>query len=457
MTQLWTALGEAPWLAAGVFMAAFLGLIGLLSAYTRWSSPQPETVRKLLHVSSGLLTLSFPFLFSTPWPVLLLTGLSAAILAAIKFVPLLNAYLGDVIGGNARTTLGEIYFPVSVVVVFLWAQGQQPLLYCIPILVLTLADATGAIIGMRYGQHQYVGASKSLEGSVAFFVVAWFCINVPLVLWTDVHRVNALLIASTLAMLVMLLEGSAWRGLDNLFIPIGGFFVLRIWLDLDTSALLARFVTTGMLVAAVLLFRGTTTLQDDALLAGAFLCYVTWALAGWHWLVPPAIAFVGYAWMSPKTPENSRRIHDVPAVFAVWAVALVWLALARTAGEMRFIYPFALVFAAHVAIFGASRMAGDFPDRPLGRLVTIAIAKSWLMVFGPFLLVEGASSANVLLAVAAGAGISIGAWSFVRVQPAIRRTPTDLPRWVRQAACAGAGSVTGWVAMQAIDRLARGG
>jgi phytol kinase len=457
VTPLWTVFGDAPWLAAGAFMAAFLALVGLLFVYARVGSPQPESVRKLLHVGAGLLTLCFPFLFHEPLPVLLLTGLTATIFAAIKFVPFVHAHLGAIVGGNGRTTLGEIYFPVSVVVVFWLALGQSPLLYCIPILVLTLADATGAIIGMRYGRHQYVGTSKSLEGSVAFFVVAWLCINVPLVLWSELGAVKALLLGATLALLVMLLEGSAWRGLDNLFIPIGGFFLLRAWLGLETSALLARFVTTVTLVGVVVLFRRTTTLEDDALLAGAFLCYVTWALAGWHWLVPPAIAFAGYAWMSPKTPENSRRIHDVSAVLAVWAAALVWLTLARSAGEMRLIYPFALVFAGHVAIFGASRLAGDFPDRPLNRLVMTAIVKSWLMVFVPFLLVEGPSTTNVLLALAAGAGIVVAVSLFVGLQPAIRSTPTDLPRWVRQATCAGAGSAAGWLALRAIDHLARGG
>ncbi len=91
--------------------------------------------------------------------------------------------------------------------------------------------------------------------------------------------------------------------------------------------------------------RRSTTLVDDSLLAGAFLCYVTWALAGWRWLVPPAILFIGYAWFSPRTAENSRRIHSVDAVLAIWIVAIAWLTLSRTLDRPALIYPFTLVFA----------------------------------------------------------------------------------------------------------------
>jgi phytol kinase len=454
-------VGE-PWLAIALLMAAFVALIGGLALFHRARAPESETVRKLLHVVSGLLTLTFPFLFADRWPVLLLTGLSATLIAAMKWLRPVRARLGHVVGGDDRATLGEIYFPIAVAIVFWLAQanGRSPLLFCIPILVLTLADATGALIGIRYGRTRYIGAAKSLEGSVAFAVVAFFCIDVPLTVWSDVDRVETLLIAATLALLVMLLEGSAWRGLDNLFVPLGVFFVLRAWLDLDASALLARFLVTVLLVAIVVLLRRRSTLEDDALLAGAFLCYVTWALLGWRWLVPPAIAFAGYAWMSPRTIENSRRIHDVPAVLAVWIFAVCWLALARATDDVRLLYPFTLVFAAHLAIFGASRMASDFPDRTIARLASEAIVKSWLMFFVPFVATAGVSLANLALALAAGVAIAVSVLLFATIESSrasLRNTSLDLTRWIRQAASAGAASVLAWATLWAIDRWAAGG
>jgi len=451
---------SGPWLAIALLMAAFLALIGALALYQRFGSPQPESVRKLLHVVSGLLTLSFPFLFSDVWPVLLLTSSSAILIAAMKWLRPVQAQLGSVVGGKDRSTLGEIYFPIAVAIVFWLSHGRSPLLFCIPIVVLTLADATGALIGIRYGRTRYVGAAKSLEGSVAFAIVAFFCIDVPLTLWSDVGRVETLLIAATLALLVMLLEGAAWRGLDNLFVPLGVFFVLRSWLDLGVEALFARFLVTVALVTVVIVLRRRSTLEDDALLAGAFLCYVTWALLGWRWLLPPAIAFAGYAWMSPRTPENSRRIHDVPAVLSVWAFAVAWLTLAHLTSDGRPLYPFTMVFAAHVAIFGASRMASDFPTRTIVGVVAEAIVKSWLMFFVPFVAVIGISMPSLLLGAAASVAIATGVLLFAGSEASratLRNTSLDLSRWIRQAASAGAASLIGWIALRMVARWMEGG
>jgi phytol kinase len=304
---------------------------------------------------------------------------------------------------------------------------------------------------MRYGLSHYVGANKTFEGSAAFAVVAFFCIHVPLLLWGEVGRTETLLIAATLALVVMLLEGSAWRGLDNLFIPIGGFFLLRTYLPLDVPALLVRFLVVLTLVVLVFLSRRSTTLADDSLVAGVFLCYITWALMGYRWLVPPLFVFVGYSLMSPRTPENSRRMHDVPVILSVWVAAVAWLAIARALGDPLLIFPFTLVFATHLAIFGTSRLAADFPSRSVPLLVIRALSISWIVVLLPFLLLEGVAGRTVLLSIGGVAAMAIGVALFVRTQPSIRNAPQDTRRWVLQAASAAVASAAGWLIAIAID------
>ena len=150
----------------------------------------------------------------------------------------------------------------------------------------------------------------------------------------------------------MLLEGCAWSGLDNLFIPIGGFFLLRAYLDMDTPALMLRLVVIVAIVLLVLVWRSRTTLDDSALLAGVFIGYVTWALAGRQWLVPPVIVFLAYTLLSPRTAENSRRVHDPYALLSVCAAGLAWLAAARVFDRPDFYYPYTLAFACQL---GADR------------------------------------------------------------------------------------------------------
>jgi phytol kinase len=393
MTQGAPLLIANPWLAIAASLAAFLGLFALVQALARSGVVSPEGTRKIMHAGSGLLTLAFPFLFAEVWPVFVLALSSAALLASAKLVPALRRSLGRAVSGVSRTTFGEIYFPIAVVWLFWLTRGEHPLLYVIPLLMLTLADATCALVGLRDGLTKYEGASKSFEGSIAFAVVAFFCVHVPLLLWSSVGRVESLLASATLALIVMLLEGSAWRGLDNLFIPIGGYLLLRVYLTLDAEALAARFAVTLALVAAVAAARRSTTLEDDSLVAAAFLCYVAWALMGWAWLVPPLVIFVGYRWLSPVTADNSRRMHGVPAVLSVWAPAVAWLSIASFAADGTLLFPFTLAFAAHLAAFGTSRLAHQYPDRPLAALAARAVAAAWAVVLIPYLLTVGPNAA----------------------------------------------------------------
>ena len=171
--------------------------------------------------------------------------------------------------------------------------------------------------------------------------------------------------------------------------------------------------------------RRSTTLVDDSLLAGAFLCYVTWALAGWRWLVPPAILFIGYAWFSPRTAENSRRIHSVDAVLAIWIVAIAWLTLSRTLDRPALIYPFTLVFAAHMAIFGLSRLAHLDLTHSVRPLAAASVVRAWVLIFGPFVITQGASLVNLSLTVLAAGCIALSVAVFAATEPDLHNAGTE--------------------------------
>ena len=216
---------DHQWLAIVFELTAFLLLFAALEVWSRKTSVRPETTRKLLHVGSGILTLAFPFVFVDLWPVVLLSGGAALVLAAARFVPVLRC--SGVVGRVERASWGEFYFPLSVVILFWLSLGEHALLFVIPVLVLTLADTAGAVVGTRFGMTRYCGAGKSVEGSLAFAVVAFVSVCAPLMAWSRVGAPEALMTAATLALLLALLEGAAQRGLDNLLIPIAGYGLLR--------------------------------------------------------------------------------------------------------------------------------------------------------------------------------------------------------------------------------------
>src|SRR5437867_4045500 len=96
--------------------------------------------------------------------------------------------------------------------VLLWSALATYRKLAIPILILTLADAIAALVGMAYGAHRYTGIAgqKSAEGSLAFFTVAFLTTHIPLLLLTtdqQMAREKVLLISLTIGFLVMLMEG----------------------------------------------------------------------------------------------------------------------------------------------------------------------------------------------------------------------------------------------------------
>src|ERR1019366_700109 len=127
------------WLGIVIVLAALGSLLGGLRLYQRWRSPQPELLRKILHVGMGLVAISFPWLFDASWPVLVLGALSLAGMLALRTVKALSASVGTVVSGVGRDSLGEIYFPLAIAIqwhIYLFANAlpeYRVLLYCIPL------------------------------------------------------------------------------------------------------------------------------------------------------------------------------------------------------------------------------------------------------------------------------------------------------------------------------------
>jgi phytol kinase len=434
-----------------VLMLAALGMwMAVLRLIQAWLRPHPEVVRKLMHVGMGLTVLAFPWLFDAVWPVLLVIVLSLVLLAAVRFVSGLQARLGSVLGGVARQSLGEFYFAISVAALFVLSRGRpyENILYCVPLLVLALADAVAALIGVTYGHSQYVtvDGNKSAEGSTAFFLAAFFSVHVPLLLATDVGRAETLLIGLVVGFLIMLFEAIAWRGLDNLFIPLVCFLVLKIYLGppcLAVAALAARVVVLLALFAFVLILRSRSTLDASGLLAAALVGYLAWALGDWRWLVFPLALFLTYTLLSPRTPVNSRRIHNVHAVMSVSAAGLIWLFLARTLNRPELLLPYAIAFAANLAIIGLARLRHDYPRHSPTAILAVCIAKGWLILFVPFALIADAAPSPLVCALTALAGVTAAALLFYATQPGLEDCATDTPRWLRQAGSAALGSTLG--------------
>ena len=215
-----------PWLGLALVMATFGVLLAIFSVVGHLL--HPEVLRKGLHVSLGLTALSFPWLFDKTWPVMLLGAASISGFVGVRVgLPVLRR-LAHSLAGITRVSLGEFCFIAATCIVFAVA-SDDPVLYSIPMLVLTLADAAAALVGTAYGRHRYQTWDdyKTLEGSAAFFVVACTCIYVPLALFTSASNAESAAVAVLVALATTVLEASMGRGFDNLLVPLGALAAIK--------------------------------------------------------------------------------------------------------------------------------------------------------------------------------------------------------------------------------------
>jgi phytol kinase len=450
-----------PWLGMGLVMGLLGGLIVGLRVFQQRYQPHPEIVRKLLHVIMGLSTLTLPWVFHETWPAIVLGVVAFTTLFILKRSKL-RKNLGQVLHSVDRDSNGDLYFPISIAAVFVMSNGS-PLLFCLPILVLTLADATAALIGLRYGvsRYQTTEGKKSIEGSAAFFAVTFLSSLLVLLMFTDVGRVDSVLIALLLGSLVMMLEAIAWLGLDNLFIPLGGFLLLQTYLTMTTAALTFNLIVIVFFLVLILVSRQRTEMDPSAVMAAILTIFLIWATGGWLWLIAPLIVFAGYKWLLPKGLEGltktdgAPRKHNAHAIVSVATPGLLWLLLSEsfnitsglpTSQAPIFIFPYTLTFAVYLAMIGLSRVRyeGKTNDTPL---IIRSVLLGWALLFLPFLFLQGFSLKALGFSLAAIIIMVLGTVTFYYVQPSFQHRLSDTPRWLWQSGIATVTSCLGMMTL----------
>ena len=215
-----------PWIGIALVVATFGALLAIFSIIG--PQLQPEVLRKGLHMSMGLTTLSFPWLFESPWPVVLVAGASTCAFLVFRTRFPLFRRLARAMSAIRRVSIGEYCFVLANCLVFVLVE-DDPVLYSIPMLLLTFADSAAALVGTRWGSHRYrtMGDYKSLEGSAAFFIVAFACIALPLAWFTPASNPESLAVAALVAFAMTVLEAALGGGFDNLLVPLGAFAAIK--------------------------------------------------------------------------------------------------------------------------------------------------------------------------------------------------------------------------------------
>lgn len=198
--------------------------VGLFVAEILWrrSKLEPETARKLIHISVGTFIAFWPLYMSWQTIQLLSVALFAGVFLSYEFG------VFGAIHRSKRRRSGELWYPVGIGLCALLI--VQPWIFTIAILHLALADGAAAVVGSKWGKRHYqIGMhTRSLSGSLAFLIISVGLNIFAFFALRDELPGVSLAVFATVPFLATAIESISRRGLDNVFIPLSVVFAMGL-------------------------------------------------------------------------------------------------------------------------------------------------------------------------------------------------------------------------------------
>lgn len=207
--------------AVALASAVFVALLAGAEAATRRRKVSPELSRRYVHLSSGIVAAYLPVLMS-------FAEISAL---AFLFIPFMfvsrRIGLFPAVHAVERSTLGEIYFPLGVLLTALLFPRAAP--YSYGILVMGVSDALAGLVGQRFGRRGYrvPGGRKTYLGSAAF-LASTVVLSAGALLATGGSWPTSLALAVVLGTVLTVSEGVLGGGADNVVLPVAAAGLLAL-------------------------------------------------------------------------------------------------------------------------------------------------------------------------------------------------------------------------------------
>ncbi len=266
-------------IASSIYSFVFLWVLYFAEKIRkRWSGFQ-EISRKAVHVFSGIIALTFPDYIHSHWVVFGLVGFFGILMVITKRTSLLSS-----VHEVGRKSYGSLYYPLAIYLIYLLA-SHTPVLYFTSILVLTVSDAFAALVGKKYGTIKYEieGNIKSLEGSVCFLFLSFVCVLLPLLLMSNIGKLEAIFIALIISILLTGFEAISPTGSDNIIIPYGTYFLLSKMTALPLPLILNDLY---ILIGTVGVTAMISLLNVSGLIGMMLLNYAAFTLGNIFWVIP---------------------------------------------------------------------------------------------------------------------------------------------------------------------------
>lgn len=307
-----------------------------------------EYTRKLTHVGGGAIVLGFPWFIQHDVTV----GVLALAFAGVLIGGRLTGWLGS-IHNVERTTGGAYYYPFAVWLAW-WLSGGEPLLYCVPLAIMAVADTGAAIVGQRRGEttFQVMDGRRSVEGSLAFFALAFAVVLLGGMLANTPGWPDILLVALVVAALTTSVEAISVRGSDNLLIPYAAWLALERTQRLGLPELGDWVLGMGLGVGVLRASASRARLSVAAAVNVFLVATLAFALGGLVWFLPLGLLWSLWLLARPGTTDT-----ELDAVFPTTAGAVVLVLCQAHFPEVDLFAAFLATVVAHGAM-AAAALAG---------------------------------------------------------------------------------------------------
>ncbi|MFN4111152.1 MAG: DUF92 domain-containing protein [Ignavibacteria bacterium] len=251
--------------------------------------------RKLLHVITGFIVVSVPFLIENFYLVM-----SIGIAFSVSNLVLIKKNLLKQIDTSTGENLGIFYYPLSFLIcVFLFWNVNKYLL-SLSFLIFSFSDAMAAIVGLsaksKY-QTKITNEPKTFNGLIAFvlssFLLMWI---LRITVWNEFNFIQYDYLSFAFIAFIFSLVGGiteilSIKGSDNLFLPVilsttgMVFFVAGIKIsEFGLAFVLAFLISVFSYKMKFLDFGGSAVTF--------FLALFILGIGGWKWTIPILTFFI---------------------------------------------------------------------------------------------------------------------------------------------------------------------
>lgn len=195
-----------------IVMTLSIILLGFLELHPLAKKSPANRIRRIGHFVSSILFAASTFVWFSAGTIIVGILFTIAVIMA-RLVPVLNhAWRVH------RKSYGILLFPLGMLLPLLFITSDYQPEYLAGVLILGFADPAANYIGTKYGSLKYkiLKTTKSLQGSLAFFIVTLFVLTLYSILVAPL----SIVFIATIAILLTIAEALLVVGLDNLFIPL---------------------------------------------------------------------------------------------------------------------------------------------------------------------------------------------------------------------------------------------